>query len=129
VLGFSTIFWNTVWANRQPPTTMGVLCDPAHPLFKNFPTDYHSDYPWWYLIQHSVGTLLLDEQTPNLKPLVRVVDDWFTARRLGLVLEARVGKGKLIVSAIDIKLGTQLHGLSGFRADRHVATRPATRSF
>ncbi len=30
-LGFSSIFWNTAWTRRQPPTTLGILCDPKHP--------------------------------------------------------------------------------------------------
>jgi hypothetical protein len=30
-LGFSPIFWNTAWTHRQPPHTLGILCDPKHP--------------------------------------------------------------------------------------------------
>lgn len=28
IMGFSLIFWNTAWANWQPPHTLGVLVDP-----------------------------------------------------------------------------------------------------
>jgi hypothetical protein len=35
--------------------------------------------------------------------VVRVVDDWFTNRRLGLVVEAKVGKGKVLICSIDLK--------------------------
>jgi aryl-alcohol dehydrogenase-like predicted oxidoreductase len=31
---------------------------------------------------------------------VQVIDDWFTARKLGLVFEARVGRGRLVVCSI-----------------------------
>jgi hypothetical protein len=34
---------------------------------------------------------------------VQVIDDWFTSRRLGLVFEARVGKGRLLVTSIDLE--------------------------
>jgi hypothetical protein len=33
---------------------------------------------------------------------VQVIDDWFTNRRLGLVFEARVGPGRLLVTSIDL---------------------------
>jgi len=104
VSGFSTIFWNTVWSGRQPPTTMGILCDPKHPVFKDFPTEYHSNYQWWHLVNSAVlpRPLLLDGQEAPLRPVVRMIDDWFTTRRLGLVVEAKVGAGKLLISAIDI---------------------------
>ncbi len=45
---------------------------------------------------------MLDGQAPELRPVVRVIDDWFKNRRYGLVIEATVGKGKLLISAIDI---------------------------
>lgn len=103
VLGFSTIFWNTAWAGRQPPTTMGILCDPKHPLFKQFPTEYHSNYQWWYLItKASQQPLLLDGQDASFKPIVRVIDDWYTNYRLGLVVEASIGKGRVLLTTIDI---------------------------
>ena len=47
-LGFSSIFWNTAWTNRQPPHTLGILCDPAHPALAGFPTESHSNWQWWY---------------------------------------------------------------------------------
>ena len=44
----------------------------------------------------------LDAVAPGLQPIVRVIDDWVTAQSLGLVFECRVGKGKLLFSAIDL---------------------------
>jgi hypothetical protein len=100
-LGFSSIFWNTAWTRRQPPTTLGILCDPKHPALAEFPTDFCSNWQWWYLI-HRAGALRLDGLPRNLVPIVRVIDDWFTARPLGLVIEARVGQGKIIVCGFDL---------------------------
>ncbi|HVV72675.1 MAG TPA: glycoside hydrolase family 2 TIM barrel-domain containing protein, partial [Verrucomicrobiae bacterium] len=59
-LGFSSIFWNTAWTSRQAPTTLGVLCDPKHPVFAQFPTEYHSNWQWWYLISHASAMILDD---------------------------------------------------------------------
>ncbi len=100
-LGFSTIFWNTAWTGRQAPHTLGILCDPSHPLFSHFPTDGFSNWQWWYLIQRS-GAMIMDSLPPRLRPTVQVIDDWFTARRLGLLFEARVGRGRLMVCSIDL---------------------------
>jgi len=101
-LGFSSIFWNTAWTGRQAPHTLGILCDPAHPAFAEFPTDGHSDWQWWYLVSRA-GAMILDGLPAGLRPTVQVIDDWFTSRRLGLVFEARVGKGRLVVSSIDLE--------------------------
>jgi hypothetical protein len=101
-LGFSSIFWNTAWTHRQPPHTLGILCDPAHPLFRDFPTEDHSNWQWWYLITHA-GAMILDDLPPALQPTVQVIDDWVTNRRLGLVFEAAVGPGKLAVCSIDLQ--------------------------
>ena len=47
--------------------------------------------------------MILDGLPPALRPLIQVIDDWFTNRRLGLVFEARVGPGRLLVSSIDLE--------------------------
>lgn len=98
-LGFSSIFWNTAWTNGQAPHTLGLLCDPQHPAFASFPTDSHSNWQWWYPI-HSAAALILDDLPRELQPIVQVIDDWTTNRKLGLVFEARVGRGRLLVTSI-----------------------------
>ena len=101
-LGFSSIFWNTAWTHRQPPTTLGILCDPKHPALVDFPTDAHSNWQWWYLISRA-GAMILDDLPPALRPTVQVIDDWVTAHKLGLVFEAKLGLGKLVVCSIDLQ--------------------------
>ncbi|MFH1718190.1 MAG: discoidin domain-containing protein [Planctomycetota bacterium] len=100
--GFSSIFWNTAWTRRQAPHTLGILCDPSHPALAAFPTEYHSNWQWWDLVTKS-GIMILDDFPPELRPIVQVIDDWFTNRRLGLVFEGRVSGGKLLVCSIDLK--------------------------
>jgi hypothetical protein len=100
-LGFSSIFWNTAWTRRQAPTTLGVLCDPKHPLFANFPTDFHSNWQWWYLVTRAAA-MILDDFPAELRPTVQVIDDWVTNRRLALEFEAQVAGGKLVACSIDL---------------------------
>jgi hypothetical protein len=100
--GFSTIFWNTQWTRRQPPHTLGILCDPKHPALAKFPTEYHSNWQWWDLVTKS-KFMILDEFGPEFRPIVQVIDDWNTNRKLGLTFEAKVGEGKLLVCSIDLR--------------------------
>ncbi len=100
--GFSSIFWNTAWTNRQPPHTLGILCDPEHPVFNQFPTDFHSNWQWWELVTQA-HPFILNPMPPELRPLIQMIDDWFTNRRLGLVFEAKVGEGRLLACGIDIE--------------------------
>jgi hypothetical protein len=99
-LGFSSIFWNTSWTQGQAPHTLGILCDPRHPALAAFPTEDHSNWQWWYVVSRA-GAMILDDLPAELRPIVQVIDDWFTNRRLGLVFEARIGRGRLLVSSVD----------------------------
>ena len=101
VIGFSSIFWNTAWTKNQEPHTLGILCDPEHPVFDSFPTEYHSNWQWWELI-HCSAAMQLDSLPPALRPLVQPIDTWFENRRLGLLFEAKVANGKLMVCSMDL---------------------------
>lgn len=105
-LGFSSIFWNTAWTQRQPPHTLGILCNPRHPALAEFPTEFHSNWQWWYLVSRA-GAMILDDLPHQLRPVVQVVDDWVTNRKLGLLFEARVGRGRLMVCSIDLEGGLE----------------------
>ena len=101
-IGFSSIFWNTAWTNNQPPHTLGILCNPKHPLFGSFPTEYHSNWQWWDPVSHSQA-MILDGFPADLKPLIQPIDTWFENRRLALAFEAKTGGGKIMVCGIDLK--------------------------
>ena len=100
-IGFSSIFWNTAWTHGQAPETLGILCDPRHPALKYFPTRSYADYQWWDAMTHS-SPIMLDSVAKGINPVVHVVDDWVKARSLSLLFECRAGKGKLMVSGIDL---------------------------
>ena len=100
-IGFSSIFWNTSWTNGQLPHSLGILCNPKHPALEEFPTQYYSNWQWWDAMSHA-DAIRLDAVSSHLEPIVRVIDDWFTARPLGLIFECKTGKGKLLVSGIDL---------------------------
>jgi hypothetical protein len=134
--GMSTVFWNTAWTEGQAPHTLGILCDPASPLFNDFPTEYYSNWQWWDII-HTAQPMHLDNFPAGLKPSVQLIDTWFEARKLGILFEAKVGKGKIVVTSIDLQhdLDTRLaarqlyHSLLSYMHTKAfnplVAVRPA----
>ena len=98
---FTPVFWNTSWFKMRPPHTLGILLDPTHPAFKAFPTDYHSDLQWWEIVNLS-QVMHLEDFPKGFRPLVQPIDTWFMNRKLGLVIAARVGKGRIIISSADL---------------------------
>jgi hypothetical protein len=98
---FSGISWNTVWSG-MPPNLLGILCDPEHPALKKFPTEFHSNWQWWDVVRHS-KPMVLDHMPASFRPLVQMIPDWNNNKKIGLVWEAKVGKGRLLLSAIDLR--------------------------
>ena len=47
--------------------------------------------------------MILDQFPGALQPLIQPIDTWFENRRLGLLFEAIVGNGKLMVCSINLK--------------------------
>jgi hypothetical protein len=90
-----------------------------------FPTQFFQDWQWDEIVSRARG-MVLDTLPKDLHPIVQVIDDWNTNRKLGLVWECRVGTGKLLVCSADLAkdLGKrpaarQLHeGLLSYMAGR-----------
>jgi hypothetical protein len=106
---FAPDFWNygmfkkLAEGNKKPlaPGTLGILCDPAHPAFADFPTEFHSNWQWFNLLQNS-RTMILDAMPAGYRPIVQVIDNLERAKKLGNVFEVKMGKGKLLVCSINL---------------------------
>jgi len=83
------------------PGTLGILCDPHHPALAEFPTSFHSDWQWWRLVKNS-NPVILDETSADYRPIVQVIDNFWRNHKLGILFEAKVGQGKLLVCSIDL---------------------------
>ncbi|MBN1783142.1 beta-glucuronidase [bacterium] len=99
---FRPVFWNTSWFKMRPPHTTGILCDPEHPAFAYFPTDFHSDLQWWEILDRQ-QVMNIERFPPEFRPIVQPIDTWFLNRRLALLFEAQVGKGKIMVCSADLQ--------------------------
>ena len=47
--------------------------------------------------------MILDDLPAELHPTVQVIDDWVTNRKLALMFEAKISRGKLLVCSIDLE--------------------------
>lgn len=99
---FLPVFWSPVWFPNQKPNTMGLLCDPAHPLFNGLPTESHCNWQWYELMRRS-RVFILDDTPADYRPIVQVIDNFARNHKLGVVFEGRVGSGKLLVCGFDLK--------------------------
>lgn len=97
---FTTPFWSTIMFNYQVKT-MGILCNPNHPIFNSFPTDFHTDWQWWELLKEA-RVLRLNQTANNYRPLLQVIDHAVRNDKLGAIMETKIGKGKLLLSTLDI---------------------------
>ena len=106
---FITDFWNyrmfrTICdeMNLHPsPGTLGLLINNSHPSLKNFPTENHTDWQWYSIIMNS-RPLIIDRLPKEFDPIIEVIDNVERNFRLALMLECKVGKGKLIVLSVDL---------------------------
>jgi len=115
-MSFQTGFWSPMFRMKgricpatggETPGTQGILLDPQHPLFAGFPTEFHGNWQWWQLVKHS-APVILDATEAAYRPLLQVIDGIDRNHKLGLIFEARVGKGRLLVCTIDLP-GLQEH--------------------
>jgi hypothetical protein len=96
------VFWNTSWFKMRPPHTTGAYIDKHHPLFKyDFPTDNWSNLNWWELL-NKAQVMNLMELPASYQPPIQPIDTWHVSRKLGMLIEARVDKGRLLMTTMDI---------------------------
>ena len=96
------VFWNTSWFKMRPPHTTGAYIDTLHPLFKyGFPTDDWSNLNWWELLNKAQVMNLMELPADYQSP-IQPIDTWHVSRKLGMLIEAKVGKGRLLMTTMDI---------------------------
>jgi hypothetical protein len=107
---FQNHFWSPVMF-RRGPLTMGTLVKNQHPAFKYFPTEFYSNWQWWNIISNAV-MMNLEGSPAGYRPLLQPIDTYDRCQKKGIIFEARVGKGKLLMACIDF--------------EKDIANRPAS---
>ncbi len=95
------VFWNTSWFKMRPPHTTGSYIRASHPVFANFPTDDWQNLNWWELVNHA-QVMNLSEFPEAFQPIVQPIDTWHVSRKLGMLIEANVLGGRLMMTTIDL---------------------------
>lgn len=93
------IFWNRQM-NPGEASMSGLWCDAKHPALAEFPTEAFCDLEWTPLVR-GVRAINIAGAPVALKPIVSAVDDYNRNWKLGVLFEAKVGPGRLMVSAIN----------------------------
>lgn len=95
------VFWNTSWFKMRPPHTTGSYILKNHPVFGVFPTDDWQNLNWWELV-NGAQVMNLSEFPRDYQPIVQPIDTWHVSRKLGMLIEARVLNGRVLMTTMDI---------------------------
>ena len=101
---FQTDYWNyrmfkTISENNKKPVspgTLGILTNPEHSVFSQFPTEEHTSWQWFPIVKNA-HPFILDNTPAQYRPIVQVIDNIERNHKLGLIFEFRVGRGSLLV--------------------------------
>ncbi|HET6452927.1 MAG TPA: discoidin domain-containing protein [Armatimonadota bacterium] len=96
-----TVFWDPVMFAREANKGEGILLDPKHPALAEFPTDSYADWQWFDLLANS-SNMDLSSTPASFRPIVQVIDNFIKNRKMGNLLEAGVGDGRLMVCSMNV---------------------------
>lgn len=98
---FTTDFWSVgTFADQEGG--MGQLIDTEHPIFKEFPTDFHTDWQWW--IMASKRAVILPHP---MKTIITEMDSYAFLRPMAQMIEFRCLKGKVLLSTMELHKSQQ----------------------
>ncbi|MDP8245175.1 MAG: glycoside hydrolase family 2 TIM barrel-domain containing protein [Candidatus Hinthialibacter antarcticus] len=98
---FRPIFWNRITFPQQKEHTVGSLIRNHHPALEGFPTDAYNNWQWQDLLDSS-KPIILDSLPEPYFPIMQPIDDWNDCQKLGVLFEAKVAKGNLLVCSMDV---------------------------
>ncbi len=96
---FSTDFWSVGTFPKQEGG-MGQLIEEGHPLFRAFPTAFHSDWQWWPMAGQRAVIL---PEACRVHSIITEMDSYATMRRMAKLFECRTGGGKLMFSSMGLQ--------------------------
>ncbi len=100
---FKPVYWSTTWFPGQRAISLGMVVDQASPAFATFPTEDWQDWQWYHLV-NSAKTFKLNGMSERFKPLAMPVIDFHKPALAGMIFEVACGKGKVLVSGVDLSV-------------------------
>lgn len=98
---FSTDFWSVGTFGRQEGA-MGQLIQKDHLLFKEFPTESHTNWQWWPMANQR-AVILPDTVKQPFDAIITEMDSYAFLRPMAQLFECRVGNGKLLYSTLGLQ--------------------------
>ncbi len=103
---FLPIYW-TQFDQLGNSQSLGLICNPKHGLFNDFPTDAHTNWQWWELLKDAKPITfdkwdMKDAWSHEFRPLLQLIDGWKSNRKIGVLAEAKYGLGKLIITSLNL---------------------------
>lgn len=94
---FTSDFWS-VGTFAAQEGGMGQLIDEKHPIFKNFPTEFHTNWQWWLMASQRAVIF------PHpVKAIVTEMDSYAYMRPMAQLAEFKCGGGKLLFSSMGLQ--------------------------
>lgn len=100
-ISFYPLYWSLTFFPGQGKNTIGMCVQDKHPLFLNFPTDYHSDWQWESIYKGG-RAFYINDYPESYRPVAQPVDDFHRNNKLASIFELKAGKGKLVVCGFDL---------------------------
>ena len=98
---FTTDFWSVgTFADQEGG--MGQLIDVTHPIFRKFPTDFHTDWQWW--IMATKRAVILPHP---MKSIITEMDSYAYLRPMAQLLEFNCLNGKVLLSTMELHKSLQ----------------------
>ncbi len=79
-----------------PIGTLGLLIDNTHKALSGFRSETYSTPQWYNIVTHACCAVL-DSTPEKYRPIVQMIDNFERNHKLGILYEAKVGAGRLLV--------------------------------
>ena len=106
---YCTTFWNYPMfksiaesLGKEPPVgTLGLCIQEHHPIAESVFSKSYTTPQWYQPLKHA-KCAVLDEAPEGYRPIVQMIDNPERCHRLGLLFEANVSGGKLLVCTVRL---------------------------
>lgn len=94
---FTTDFWSVGTFPAQEGS-MGQLIDVSHPILKDFPTEFHTNWQWWPMASTRAVIIPIP-----ITAIITEIDSYAYMRSMAQLFECRCGGGKLLFSSMGLQ--------------------------
>ncbi len=94
---FTTDFWSVGTFSEQEGA-MGQLIEEGHPVFRDFPTEFYTNWQWWPMAGQRA--VILPERYESI---ITEMDSYAYLRPMTQLLECRCGGGRLLFSSMGLQ--------------------------